>query len=35
MPEMHLIDPIVKNIHLAVHLLNTRKEFNILCKMVN
>ena len=25
MPEMHLIDPIVKNFQLVVHLLNTKR----------
>ena len=35
MPELHLYDPIVKNIVLGVHLLNMNKEFKILSKMVN
>ena len=26
MPELHLVDPTVKNILLVVHLLNIRKE---------
>ena len=35
MPELHLVDPLVKNILHVVHFLNTLKEFKILYKKVN